>query len=141
MRTIKEREAELDPRDVVDGMQSLAHISQRGRRQDAAYKCLAEYLNHPRQVLRGAAVQALGQLRDPAARDRLEPIAADKRDRYLSSLATAALENLDKETRLTPAEVGQLRREVRELRESQEKLQKSLDELKSKASAKQKADS
>jgi aminopeptidase N len=136
MRTIKDRAQELDPRDVVEGMQSLAKSSQRGRRQEAAFDFLAKYLNHPRQVLRGAAIQALGELKDPAARERLEPIAADERDNYLARLAKAALKRLDDETRLVPEEVRDLRREVRELRESQEKLQKSLDELKSKSAAK-----
>jgi hypothetical protein len=135
MQTIKDREAELDPRDVTEGMLSLAKISQRGRRQDAAFAFLVEYLNHPRQVLRGAAIQSLGELHDPAAREKLEPFAADQRDKYLSGLAKAALEILDKETILAPAEVGELRREVRELRASQEKLQKSLDQLKSKRAA------
>jgi aminopeptidase N len=136
MQAIREREQQLDPRDVIEGMLSLAKISQRGRRQDAAFEFLAKYLNHPRQVLRGAAIQALGELKDPAARERLEPIAADDRDNYLARLAQAALKRLDDEIRLVPEEVRDLRREVRELRESHEKLQKSLDELKSKAAAK-----
>jgi aminopeptidase N len=136
MQTIKERAEELDPRDIVEGMVSLAKISQRGRRRDAAFDFLVGYLNHPRQVLRGAAIQALGELHDPAARERLEPFAADERDDYLSALAKAALAVLDKETRLAPAEVTELRREVRELRESQAKLQKAIDEMKSKGAAK-----
>ncbi len=129
MRTICERESELDPRDVVEGMLSLAKISQRGRRQQAAFDFLAEYLNHPRQVLRGAAIAALGELKDPAARERLEPIAADERDNYLARLAQAALKNLDDQTRLVPEEVRDLRREVRELRESQEKLERQIEKL------------
>jgi HEAT repeat protein len=142
MKTIEARDHELHPRDVTEGMLTLAKISQRGRRRDAAYGFLTGYLSHPRQVLRGAAIQALGELHDPAARERLEPVAADERDEYLSTLAKAALENLDKETRLVPAEVGELRREVRELRKSQDKLQKSLEEMKGKTAAKdKKADS
>jgi aminopeptidase N len=142
MKTIEARDHELHPRDVTEGMLTLAKISQRGRRRDVACDFLAGYLSHPRQVLRGAAIQALGELHDPAARDRLEPVAADERDEYLSTLAKAALEILDKETRLVPAEVGELRREVRELRKSQDKLQKSLEEVKGKTAAKdKKADS
>jgi aminopeptidase N len=135
MRTLKSRDQELDPRDVTEGMLSLAKISQRGRRQEAAFNFLVDYLNHPRQVLRGAAIQALGELHDPAARELLEPIAANEHDKYLARTAKTALEALDKETQLVPAEVGELRREVRELRKSQDKLQKSIDELKAKRAA------
>jgi aminopeptidase N len=135
MKTIKTRDAEMSPQDITEGMITLAKISQRGRRRDAAFDFLTGYLSHPRQVLRGAAVQALGELHDPAARPVLEPIAADQRDEYLAEKAKLALDMLDKQTQLVPAEVGELRREVRDLRKSQDKLQKALDELKSKRAA------
>jgi aminopeptidase N len=135
MKTIKSRDQEMSPQDITEGMVSLAKISQRGRRRDVAFDFLTGYLSHPRQVLRGAAVRALGDLHDPAARPVLEPIAADQRDEYLAGVAKAALATLDKETQLVPAEVGELRREVRDLRESQDKLQKAIDELKSKRAA------
>ena len=135
MQTIKSRDQQLSPQDMAEGMISLAKISQRGRRRDAAFEFLKTYLNHPRQVLRGAAVGALGELHHPAARPLLEPLAADERDRYLAEKAKVALEALDKETPLVPAEVGELRREVRDLRKSQDKLQKAIDELKAKRAA------
>jgi aminopeptidase N len=135
MKTIKAREEDLDPRDVGDGMASLAKLSQRGKRQQAAYEFLAAYLHHPRRFLQGAAVRALGELHDPAARERLEALAADERNEGLKAAAKGALEELDKKPRLAPAEVIELRQEVRELRESQKKLEKSLEELKSKKSA------
>jgi chromosome segregation ATPase len=80
-------------------------------------------------------VRALGELHDPAARERLEALAADERNEGLKAAAKGALEELDKKPRLAPAEVIELRQEVRELRESQKKLEKSLEELKSKKSA------
>jgi aminopeptidase N len=135
MKTIKSRDAELDPRDVSEGMLTLAQISQRRQRREAAFEFLADYLNHPRRVLRSAAINALGELHDPAARPLLEPIATDETDHRLAQAAKAALEKLDKETRLAPAEVSKLRREVRDLRKDHQKLQKALDELKSKSSA------
>jgi len=135
MKTIKSRDAELDPRDVSEGMMTLAAISQRGRRREAAFQFLTDYLNHPRRTLRGSAIAALGELREPKARPLLEPIAAEPYNDRLAAVAKAALENLDKETRLVPAEVGELRREVRELRKGQDKLQKSVDELKAKTKA------
>ena len=136
METIKAREADLDPRDISEGMVTVAKLSQKGRRKQAAYDFLVEYLNHPRQTLQASAIRALGELHNPAARELLQPIAASDNNKVLSSAAAAALVELDKETPLVPAEVGELRREVRELLESQEKLQKKLDELGGKADAK-----
>jgi hypothetical protein len=95
-------------------------------------------LHHRRDFLRGAAAAALGELHDPAAREQLEAMAADEYRQRLASIAKAALEQLDKTPDVAPAEVIELRREVRELRESQEKLEKSLDDLKAKKAAKEK---
>jgi aminopeptidase N len=133
MKTIKSRDAELDPRDLTEGMITVAKISQRGRRRDAAFHFLVDYLGHPRQFLRGAAIQALGELHEPDARELLEPIAASEHNETLAQMASAALAKLDKETPLASAEVGELRSDVRELRKAQDKLQKALDELKAKA--------
>mgnify|MGYP001179666737 CR=1 FL=1 len=44
----------------IDGLTTLAQLSQRGRRRDAAYEFLADYLDHPREAARIAAVRALG---------------------------------------------------------------------------------
>ncbi len=51
MKTIKDREQEIDARDLAEGMVTLAKISQRGRRQRAAYDFLTGYLDHPRELL------------------------------------------------------------------------------------------
>jgi aminopeptidase N len=136
METIKSREVELDPRDVSEAMVTVAKLSQRGKRKETAFKFFVDYLNHPRQTLQASAIRGLGELRHPAARPLLEPIAANKTDAVLAAAAKAALAELDKETPLVPKEVGDLRKEVRELQESQEKLQKKLDEM----DAKKKAD-
>jgi aminopeptidase N len=136
METIKSREVELDPRDVSEAMVTVAKLSQRGKRKETAFKFFVDYLNHPRQTLQSSAMRGLGELRHPAARPLLEPIAANKTDAVLAAAAKAALAELDKETPLVPKEVGDLRKEMRELQEAQEKLQKKLDEL----DAKKKAD-
>ncbi|WP_428307372.1 HEAT repeat domain-containing protein [Lacipirellula sp.] len=139
METIKSREAELDPRDVSEAMVTVAKLSQKGKRQQAAFEFFVDYLNHPRQTLQSSAIRGLGELHDPAARPLLAPIAANKVDAVLAAAAKAALAELDQKTPLVPAEVGDLRKEVRELREEQAKLQKSLDELKEKSAAAKKA--
>ncbi|MCC6491453.1 MAG: M1 family metallopeptidase [Pirellulales bacterium] len=135
IETIKSREAELDPRDVAVGMSSLAKVSQKGKRRQAAFEFLAGYLNHPRHTLCASAARALGELKHPEARKLLEALAGDERNEAVAAAAKGALESLDKETQLAPAEVTRLRSEVRELREAQEKLEKSLEELKGKAKA------
>lgn len=135
MDTIKAREMTLDPRDVSEGMVTVAKLSQRGKRKETALKFFVEYLNHPRQTMQEAAIRGLGELHHPAAKPLLEPIAANKTDKTLAMAARSALGEIDKETTLVPKEVGELRKEVRELQESQEKLQKKVEELEGKKKA------
>ena len=139
MDTIKAREMTLDPRDVSEGMITVAKLSQRGKRKEAALKFFVEYLNHPRQTMQEAAIRGLGELHHPAAKPLLEPIAANKTDKTLAVAARSALGEIDKETTLVPKEVGELRKEVRELQESQEKLQKKVEELEGKEKAEEKS--
>jgi aminopeptidase N len=134
MQTIKDREQQIDPGALAEGMFALARVSQRGRAQREAYDFLTGYLNHPRQSLRTGAIRALGELHDARARAILEPLKAGSPERFTSAV-DAALAELDKAAPLAPAEVTELRREIRQLRESQEKLQKTLDELESKSRA------
>ncbi len=138
METIEAREAELDPRDVSEAMVTVAKLSQRGKRKEAAFKFFVEYLNHPRQTLQSSAIRGLGELHHPAARPLLTPIAANKTDAVLAAAAKSALGEIDKETPLVPKEVGELRDQVRQLQESQEKLQKKLEEIEGKKKAEEK---
>jgi aminopeptidase N len=134
MKTIKDRERELEPQSFTEAFVALAKISQRGSRQREAFDFLSGYLNHPREPLRLAAVRALGELHDVRARSVLESF-RDGVGTRLAGAAKAALGQLDKAAPTAPEEVSQLRREVGELRASQEKLQKALDELTSKVEA------
>jgi HEAT repeat protein len=133
MQTIKDRSSEIDSRVVAEGMVTLAKISQRGRRQREAYDFLTDYLDHPRESLRTGAIRALGELHDARARPLLERF----RDGAISSAMTpvvkAAISELEKGAPLAPAEVSQLRGELRELRANQEKLQKLIEALESKS--------
>ena len=135
MNTLREREQAIDPRDFAEGMITLAQVSQRGRGRDRAFEFFKSYLDHPRVPLRTAAVRALGELGDARARPLLEAYAANAGAR-VAPTAKAALEQLTKAAPLAPTEVGELRRELRELRASQDKLQKAVDDLKSKSTAK-----
>lgn len=136
MKCLQENKSRLDPRDTTEGLLTLAKISQSKRHRRRTYEFLVEYLNQPRQMLQVAAIQALGQLREPKARQLLAPLAENDRNAVVAAAARAALAELDQQTSLAAPEVATLRREQRELRESQKKLQKALDELKSKLTAK-----
>jgi hypothetical protein len=114
---------------------TLAVISPKGKRRAAAYEFLADYLDSPREPLRLAAINALGQLHDERARTLLEPFTAEGQiDRSIAA-AKHALATLDDRADFVPDEVSDLRREVRELRKSQAELKDSLDELKGKVKA------
>jgi aminopeptidase N len=134
MQTIKDRGSEIDSRVVAEGMVTLARISQRGRRQREAYDFLTDYLDHPRESLRVGAIRALGELRDARARPLLERARDGAINSNLAPVVKAAIGELDKAPQ-APAEVSQLRSELRELRANQEKLQKLLEALESKSQA------
>jgi aminopeptidase N len=135
MKTIKEREQEIDARDLAEGMVTLAKISQRGRRQRAAFDFLKDYLDHPREVLQMTAIRALGELHDPRARTLIEPFGGEAMGARKAPTVKAAIAELEKAAPLAPTEVKELRGEVRKLREQQEKLQKALDDLKGKSAS------
>jgi len=138
MKTLKNREQSIDARDLSEGMTTLAKISQRGRRQRAAFDFLAGYLNHPRVALQIAAVRALGELHDPRARTLIAPFGGDAVSERMKPTVKAAIAELDKTAPTAPAEVKELREQVRELREEQKKFEKSLEELKGKSKAAEK---
>ena len=136
IKTLQERSLDVDQRNFGEGLATLAKVSAgRPRRRAAAYEALAGFLNSPRPLIQEQAVRALGDLKEPRARDLLEPLARGSEHDPLTAAAKSALRQLDGETKLVPAEVGELRREVRELRESHEKLEKSLKEIKGKNEA------
>jgi HEAT repeat protein len=131
---------ELSAKDFEEAFKTLAAVSQRGRRRDAAYDALSKFLDHDRSSLRAPAIEAIGALRDPRARTLLEPFTAEGQSERIREAARKALEAADRETRLAPAEVGVLRRELRDLRDKYGKLEETVDELKSKVGAEEKAE-
>jgi aminopeptidase N len=135
MKTIKAREREIDAGALAEGMVTLAKISQRDRGQREAYDFLTGYLDHPREALKLGAIRALGELHDARARPLLERFRDGAIGSNMAPVVKAAISEIDKAAPLAPAEVSRLRSELRELRANYEKLQKSLDELKSKPPA------
>jgi aminopeptidase N len=132
---LNERQVDVDASELTHGIVALAEISQRGRRRNAAYEFFAGLLDSPREALRLAAIEALGQLHDARARALLEPFAAEGQIDRIAAAAKHALGELDDRAEFVPDEVRDLRRELDKLRESQDKLEKTVDELKSKAVA------
>jgi aminopeptidase N len=136
MQAIRRREADVSSRDLSAGMASLARMSPRGRDRDRAFAFLAEYLASPRESLRLGAVTALGQLGDGRARPLIEPLARDELNGRLANTAETALETLDGKPAEVPAELGDLRSQMRKLRDSHAELEKSVEELKARVEAK-----
>lgn len=135
IKGIRRHVNDVDSREIGDGLMTLAMISPKGKRQARTFEFLADYLDSPREPLRLAAINALGQLHDGRARALLEPFTAEGQiDRSIAA-AKRALATLDDRADFVPDEVSELRREVRELRASQTELKDSLDELQGKAKA------
>ncbi len=135
LEIVSERNGDLIPNELAEAFDALADLSQRGRRREAAYDALVEYLDHPRMALRTAAIGALGRLKDPRARVILEPFAEEGQHARIRTAARRALEALDRDAQFAPKEVSELRRELRELREKYEKIEGTLKDLESKSKA------
>jgi aminopeptidase N len=133
---LSQRQADVDSADLREGFLTLAKLAKRGRRQAAAYEFLASQVENPREPLRLAAVEALGELHDSRARVLLEPFTAEGQNERLMLTAKRALAVLDAADEFVPAEIGALRSALTELREQQDKLKAQLKTLESKGSAK-----
>jgi aminopeptidase N len=132
---LSQRQADIDSADLREGFLTLAKLAQRGRRQAAAYEFLASQVENPREPLRLAAVEALGELHDARARVLLEPFTAAGQNERLMLTSKRALAVLDAKDEFVPAEIGALRSALTEMREEQEKLKGQLKKLESKSAA------
>ena len=138
MQTLKDSADSVESQIIAQGFQTLAKISQRGRHQAAAYEFLAGYLDHRREPIRLAAIDAIGNLHDTRARALLAPLASTAHIDRTRYAAKKAITTLDKQAEFLPPEVGQLRTELQQLRDDQEKLKQTIDELKAKSTSQSK---
>jgi aminopeptidase N len=116
------------------GLDTLAYLARKEEKKDDVRQLLIGFVNHKRDRIRRAAMNALGTLRDPKAIAVLQKFATavkESPDRTAAERAVADLRAADKPV----DDFKNLRNEVLELQKQNRELRKDLDELKKKLEA------
>ncbi|MBI2925472.1 MAG: HEAT repeat domain-containing protein [Verrucomicrobia bacterium] len=126
---LAKRETEFTSWGFGQGLETLAYLARKEEKRDDVREFLTGYVNHKRDRIRRAAMNALGTLRDPKAIAVLQKFATavkDSPDRSAAERAIADLRAADK-----PADdFKNLRGEVLDLQKQNRELRKELDDLK-----------
>jgi aminopeptidase N len=134
-RAIQTRRHELTDAGLASAMTALGKLAGETEDKTAARELLEKELNAPARRVQIAAVEALGELGDPKSVAALSNL-GDAEDSRVASAAKRAIDKIEQDAPQVPAELGQLRKLVRELKEQQEKLQQQVSELSKKEAAK-----
>lgn len=129
IRILQARPDGFPPRVLATGLRTVGRLASRGTDTGPTREFLEAHLLDGRPPVRLAAISALGDLGDRRAEAILAGQAAlGPADRY-GKAAAAALEALRGRQPLVPAEVRELRGEVRRLEDAQRRLLEKVDGL------------
>ena len=96
--------------------------------RDEARRLLTDYLNHPSQRVKQAAIRALGELGDPKSIATLTKFTGLDEGDSLKSAATSAISKL-RAKKPASQNVRQLRDEVSKLQRANDRLEEKIDDL------------
>jgi len=124
-----------DLRGLLEAVGQMSHIAD--RRIDGV-RAIQPFLNDPRQDVQESAIKALGKTRAEVARPILETFTDEGDAEQLRKAATASLKQIGGETVISPSELGELRKRLKELEDANRKLEGKIEaiEKQSKASKK-----
>lgn len=124
----------------LDALAALARFQEEGPRGESR-RFLLGYLEHPKEVVRSAAIKALGTLGDPASLPALKTFSeADNPDLPESKAADTAIRLLNGE-KLQATEMRDLRSEILEMQKEWKSMRDELETLKKQNEASDKGDS
>ena len=133
--TLSEREAEFTSRGFAEGLRTVAYLARNEEKKGRVREFLLGKLNHKKQAVRVAAINALGTLGDPKAIAALETFATASAQSPWHSAAEQAVTQL-RAARRPVDDFKSLRQEVLDLEKSDRDRQKEIEELKKKLDAK-----
>jgi aminopeptidase N len=139
-QVIHEKENRFTSQGLASALDTLASLAKDRDDKTDIYRFISEFINHKKERVKIAAVNALGTLGDARAIAVIETLAQDDlpsplREMGLGRAAQRSLEKLRKETKLVPQEVIELRDTVNKLKVENSKLQERLDDLESRLDA------
>ena len=136
LKALHARGDDFDGRTWAAGLKAAARLATIGDDKAAARDAITAQLRHPKAPIQTAAIEALGELRDPTTLALVRARTDDANVR-LARAAQAAVKKIETEAAFVPKELLQLRKLVRELEADQKKLQESVERLESKGEAEQ----
>ncbi|GAA4440530.1 M1 family metallopeptidase [Bremerella cremea] len=116
-------------RGVVKLLSGLALLSDDEEQSRKTMDVVTPFVNDPRTDIQKAAIIALGQLGVKEAKPILQSFAETSNDEELSKAAEGAITALDKDRNLKPAEIVELRKQLKELEKSSESLEEKVKDL------------
>ncbi|MCI0744502.1 MAG: HEAT repeat domain-containing protein [Verrucomicrobia subdivision 3 bacterium] len=126
---LREADGKFTTSGYVRGLETLAYIARHEENKDTVREFLVNHVDHPKERIQVAAINALGTLDDAKAIPVLEKFTTALRESPERTAAEKAL-TLLRDNRPPPVELGSLRGEVLTLQRENRELRKELDDLK-----------
>ncbi len=131
---VTQRAAEFPSRTLGVALDTIASLAREQENKDSVRKLITGFVNHPRESVRVAAINALGTLRDDRALPIVERLAAAQKDLPERGAAERAIETI-RGARQASLDAKDLRQEVLDLQKQSRDLRRELDALKNKLDA------
>ncbi|MEO2003342.1 MAG: HEAT repeat domain-containing protein, partial [Candidatus Poribacteria bacterium] len=132
--TLESRGTELTSGGLGTGLRALGYLARNEDDREGVREVLSGYLADLRRSVRIAAIDALGELRDPQATGRVQTFVGDKIDVGVRRAAEKAVKSM-REAKRVPVELSDLRVELVELREQHDELAEEFAALKERMEA------
>jgi aminopeptidase N len=132
--TLESRGTEFTSGGLGTGLRALGYLARNEDDREGVREFLSGYLADLRRSVRIAAIDALGELRDPQAIGRVQTFVGDKIDAGVRRAAEKAVKSM-REAKRVPVELSDLRVELVELREQHDELAEEFAALKERMEA------
>jgi aminopeptidase N len=126
--TLRQRTSTLPSPTLASGLETVGTLARNDLKKDEPRDLLLSFLSHPKELIRIAAINALGNLEDPRAIAMLETFSAASSYRPEKVPAENALAKI-RAARRPSEELKSLRTEFSSLQDTARELKKDLDKL------------
>ena len=137
MQKVIQRDSAFPSKTLPGAFDAVAYLGKELDERQQVRDFLTGYLNHPREKVQLAAINALGTLGDPATMDAVRAFHRGPKGDRKKKAAAEALKKIRKKQD-TPESLNALRGQLDTLREENESFRKDVEDLKQRLDAKEK---
>ena len=137
MQKVIQRDSAFPSKTLPGAFDAVAYLGKELDERKQVRDFLTGYLNHPREKVQLAAINALGTLGDPATMDAVRAFHRGPKGDRKKKAAAEALKKIRKKQD-TPESLNALRGQLDTLREENESFRKDVEDLKQRIDAKEK---